>query len=160
MADPLSASETIAAHQAELEPLVADADQEDDTFGRFGDRLDAHLNSLAVSVPAAAVTGYTELDSPMKLMPGQMMLVAARPAMGKSAFAFGVATANANNGALHRTGNVGAATLPLQLALAAEAHPGPGRQDPVADFRAAHVQAVHERGTVSGASGGVILINW
>jgi hypothetical protein len=57
-------------------------------------------------------------------MPAQMILVAARPAMGKSAFAFGVATANASKGALHRTGNVGAATLPVRPALAAQAHPG------------------------------------
>jgi replicative DNA helicase len=99
LADPLSVPETIAAHQAELEPLVADDQADDDDFGRFGDHLDAHLDSLAVSVPAAAVTGFTDLDSLMKLMPGQMILVAARPAMGKSAFALGVATANASAGA-------------------------------------------------------------
>ncbi|MEV7068535.1 replicative DNA helicase [Streptomyces collinus] len=94
IADPLSVPHTIAAHQAELEYLCAD-DQDDDTFGRFGDHLDAHLDSLAVSVPPSAVTGFTDLDSLVKLMPGQMILVAARPAMGKSAFALGVATANA-----------------------------------------------------------------
>ncbi|GHA59091.1 replicative DNA helicase [Streptomyces purpurascens] len=99
LADPLSVPETIAAHQAELEPLLADDQDDDDTFGRFGDHLDAHLDSLAVSVPAAAGTGFTDLDSLMKLMPGQMILVAARPAMGKSAFALGVATANASAGA-------------------------------------------------------------
>ncbi|MER7577493.1 DnaB-like helicase C-terminal domain-containing protein [Streptomyces sp. NPDC126514] len=98
-ADPLTVPETIAAHQAELEYLVADEQADDDTFGRFGDHLDAHLDSLAVSVPAAAITGFTDLDSLMKLMPGQMILVAARPAMGKSAFALGVALANARAGA-------------------------------------------------------------
>ncbi|MEU0060407.1 DnaB-like helicase C-terminal domain-containing protein, partial [Streptomyces sp. NPDC006334] len=97
-ADPLSVPETIAAHQAELENLAAD-DQSDDDFGRFGDHLDAHLDSLAVSLPPAAVTGFTDLDALMKLMPGQMVVVAARPAMGKSAFALGVATANARAGA-------------------------------------------------------------
>ncbi|WP_444468386.1 replicative DNA helicase (plasmid) [Streptomyces rochei] len=97
-ADPLSVPDTIAAHQAELESLAADDQDDDDTFGRFGDHLDAHLDSLAVSVPPAAVTGFTDLDSLMKLMPGQMILVAARPAMGKSAFALGVATANARKG--------------------------------------------------------------
>ncbi|WP_226487601.1 replicative DNA helicase [Streptomyces parvulus] len=96
-ADPLCVPETIAAHQAELEYLTAD-DQNDDTFGRFGDHLDTHLDSLAVSLPAAARTGFTDLDTLMKLMPGQMILVAARPAMGKSAFALGVATANARRG--------------------------------------------------------------
>ncbi|MFF8575549.1 replicative DNA helicase [Streptomyces sp. NPDC015408] len=96
-ADPLSVPETIAAHQAELEYLTAD-DQNDDTFGRFGDYLDAHLDSLAVSLPAAARTGFTDLDTLMKLMPGHLNLVAARPAMGKSAFALGVATANARKG--------------------------------------------------------------
>ncbi|GGT44952.1 replicative DNA helicase [Streptomyces chromofuscus] len=95
LGDPLSLPDTIAAHQAELEPLVADDQDGDDTFGRFGDHLDAHLDSLAVSVPPAAVTGFTDLDQLVKLMPGQMILVAARPAMGKSAFALGVATANA-----------------------------------------------------------------
>jgi replicative DNA helicase len=45
------------------------------------------------------VTGFTDLDALMKLMPGQMIVVAARPAMGKSAFALGVATANARAGA-------------------------------------------------------------
>jgi replicative DNA helicase len=39
------------------------------------------------------------LDSLTKLMPGQMIVVAAHPAMGKSAFALGVATANARTGA-------------------------------------------------------------
>ncbi|MFD6413930.1 replicative DNA helicase [Nocardia asteroides] len=96
-ADPLCVPETIATHQAELECLTAD-DQNDDTFGRFGDHLDTHLDSLAVSLPAAARTGFTDLDTLMKLMPGQMILVAARPAMGKSAFALGVATANARKG--------------------------------------------------------------
>ncbi|CAL9673805.1 Replicative DNA helicase (plasmid) [Streptomyces sp. enrichment culture] len=99
LADPLSVPETIAAHQAELEPLVADEQDGDDTFGRFGDRLDAHLDRLALSLPPAAVTGFTDLDTLMKLMPGQLILVAARPAMGKSAFALGVATANASEGA-------------------------------------------------------------
>ncbi|MBM7087161.1 replicative DNA helicase [Streptomyces sp. S12] len=96
IADPLSVPETIAAHQAELEYLAAD--DEDDSFGRFGDDLDAHLDSLAVSVPPSAITGFKDLDALMKLMPGQMTLVAARPAMGKSAFALGVATANARAG--------------------------------------------------------------
>ncbi|MFH9821385.1 replicative DNA helicase [Streptomyces sp. NPDC017230] len=98
-ADPLTVPETIAAHQAELEPLVADDQAGDDTFGRFGDHLDAHLDSLAVSLPPAAVTGFSDLDCLMKLMPGQMIVVAARPAMGKSAFALGVAAANAGTGA-------------------------------------------------------------
>ncbi|MFJ3826038.1 replicative DNA helicase [Streptomyces nodosus] len=98
-ADPLSVPDAIAAHQAELEYLAADGQVDDDDFGRFGDHLDAHLDSLAVSLPPAAVTGFTDLDSLMKLMPGQMVVVAARPAMGKSAFALGVATANARTGA-------------------------------------------------------------
>ncbi|WP_327686511.1 3-oxoacyl-[acyl-carrier-protein] synthase III C-terminal domain-containing protein [Streptomyces sp. NBC_00467] len=50
--------------------------------------------------------------------------------------------------AFHRTGNMGAATLPLQLALATEeGRLRPGMQ--VALF-----------GMASGASGGVILIDW
>ncbi|MGW0294784.1 replicative DNA helicase [Streptomyces tuirus] len=96
IADPLSVPDTIGAHQAELEHLCAD--EEDDTFGRFGDGLDAHLDSLAVSVPASAITGFADLDALMKLMPEQMTVVAARPAMGKSAFALGVAVANARKG--------------------------------------------------------------
>ncbi|MEV4790108.1 replicative DNA helicase [Streptomyces tuirus] len=96
IADPLSVPDTIGAHQAELEHLLVGA--EDDTFGRFGDGLDAHLDSLAVSVPPSAITGFADLDALMKLMPEQMTVVAARPAMGKSAFALGVAVANARKG--------------------------------------------------------------
>ncbi|MGW4994276.1 replicative DNA helicase [Streptomyces mirabilis] len=97
--DPLAVPEAIAAHQAELEHLTGAGQDSDELYGRFGDHLDAHLDSLAKSVPAAAVTGLTDLDALMKLMPGQMIVVAARPAMGKSALALGIATANAATGA-------------------------------------------------------------
>jgi replicative DNA helicase len=98
-ADPLAVLEAIAAHQAELEHLTGAGRDSDELYGRFGDHLDAHLDSLAKSVSAAAVTGLTDLDALMKLMPGQMIVVAARPAMGKSALALGIATANAATGA-------------------------------------------------------------
>ncbi|MFF0747421.1 replicative DNA helicase [Streptomyces sp. NPDC004111] len=97
-ADPLALPETIAAHQAELEQLTGADPDEADLYGRFGDGLEDHLDSLTRAVEPLAVTGLTDLDALMRLAPGQMIVVAGRPGMGKSAFALGVATATAASG--------------------------------------------------------------
>ncbi|MFB7453988.1 replicative DNA helicase [Streptomyces sp. NPDC056194] len=97
-ADPFTVPDAIAAHQAELEALTADAADEGDTFGRFGDHLDEEIDALAVPLEAAAVTGLTDLDALMKMAPGELIVVAGRPAMGKSALTLGIAVANARTG--------------------------------------------------------------
>ncbi|MEV7238056.1 DnaB-like helicase C-terminal domain-containing protein [Streptomyces sp. NPDC051020] len=96
--DPAGVTDAIAAHQAELEHLAADQTGDDGLFGRFGDGLQEHLDGLETTVEAAAVTGLTDLDQALKLRPGNVIVVAGRPAMGKSAMTLGVALANASSG--------------------------------------------------------------
>lgn len=98
-ADPEHPTDTIQAHLADVEALTANTTDDNGVFVRFGERLDAHLDKLSSpSPPPAAVTGFTDLDNLMRLEGGQMIVVAARPAMGKSAFALGVAVASAAAG--------------------------------------------------------------
>ncbi|MFE9853471.1 replicative DNA helicase [Streptomyces sp. NPDC005576] len=97
-ADPAGVTGAIAAHQAELEHLAADETADDGLFGLFGDGLQEHLDSLESTIEAAAVTGLRDLDAKLKLRPGNIVLVAGRPAMGKSAATLGVALANASSG--------------------------------------------------------------
>lgn len=97
-ADPGGVADAIAAHQAELEHLAADTTGDDDLFGRLGDHLDDHLVGLETTVEAAAITGLTDLDLVLKMRPGNVIVVAGRPAMGKSAMTLGVALANASSG--------------------------------------------------------------
>lgn len=97
--DPEQAEEIIAAHLAEVEQLVANSGDVDDDFGRFGDGLEDHIDGLeADDVEPFAVTGFADLDDLVKVEAGQLILAAGRPAMGKSAFALGVATATAATG--------------------------------------------------------------
>lgn len=96
---PENADEAIAAHVSEAEELLGATLNGDDEFGLFGDDLEEHFDSLeADQVKPFAVTGFTDLDDVMTLEPGQLILAAARPAMGKSAFALGVAVATAMTG--------------------------------------------------------------
>lgn len=98
-ADPGQPDEAIAAHLAEVEQLLADGVGGDEDFGRFGDTLTAHFDELeADAAEPAAITGFEDLDALMRLEVGQLILAAGRPAMGKSAFALGVATATAASG--------------------------------------------------------------
>lgn len=98
-AAPETADEAIAAHVSEAEQLLGSTFDGDDDFGRFGDDLEEHLDWLeADRVKPFAVTGFADLDELMTLEPGQLVLAAARPAMGKSAFALGVAVATALTG--------------------------------------------------------------
>ncbi|MEJ8632051.1 replicative DNA helicase [Streptomyces sp. MS2.AVA.5] len=97
-ADPGNVSEAMAAHQTELEHLAADTSGGDDMFGRLADHLDDHLMGLETTVEAAAVTGLSDLDMVLKMRPGNVIVVAGRPAMGKSAATLGVALANASSG--------------------------------------------------------------
>ncbi|GAA1540780.1 replicative DNA helicase [Streptomyces albidochromogenes] len=96
--DPTGVTDAIAAHQAELEHLAADHSGEDGLFGRFADGLQDHLKGLETTVEAAALTGLTDLDQVLKMRPGNVIVVAGRPAMGKSAMTLGVALANAASG--------------------------------------------------------------
>lgn len=97
--DPEQADEIIAAHLAEVEQLAATGGDMDDDFGLFGDGLEDHVDGLeADDVAPFAVTGFSDLDALMKIEEGQLLLAAGRPAMGKSAFALGVATATAATG--------------------------------------------------------------
>lgn len=97
-ADPVGVTDAIAAHQAELEHLAADQSGDDGMFGHFSDGLQDHLDSLETTVEAAAVTGLTDLDQVLKMRPGNVVVVAGRPAMGKSAATLGIALANADSG--------------------------------------------------------------
>lgn len=97
-ADPGSVPDTVGALQAELEHLAADQSADDGLFGRFGDGLMEHLDGLETEVEAAAVTGFRDLDQVLKLRAGNLVIVAGRPAMGKSALTLGVALANAASG--------------------------------------------------------------
>ncbi|MFD3557422.1 replicative DNA helicase [Streptomyces goshikiensis] len=97
-AGPVAVTDAIAAHQAELEHLAADQSGDDGLFERFGDGLQQHLESLETPVEAAAVTGLTDLDQALRMRPGNVVVVAGRPAMGKSAITLGVALANAHSG--------------------------------------------------------------
>ena len=96
--DPMGVGEAIAAHQAELEHLAADQSGDDGLFGRFADGLQEHLDGLETTVEAAAVTGFSDLDQALTMRPGNVIVVAGRPAMGKSAMTLGVALANASTG--------------------------------------------------------------
>lgn len=99
VADPHAVGDTIAVHQAEVEHLAAGAEGGDGVFVRLGDDIADHLqNRLTTDVTPDAVTGLRDLDELIKLQAGTMTVVAARPAMGKSAFALGIAVANASAG--------------------------------------------------------------
>ncbi|MFD6231318.1 replicative DNA helicase [Streptomyces sp. NPDC060232] len=97
-ADPAAVTDAITAHQAELEHLAADQSVDKGLFERFGDCLQQHLDSLETAIEAAAVTGLTELDQALKMQPGNIVVVAGRPAMGKSAMTLGIALANSYSG--------------------------------------------------------------
>ncbi|MFF8775488.1 replicative DNA helicase [Kitasatospora sp. NPDC015120] len=97
--DPLNPAEAMTAHLTELEALLGQGRERQEDYERFGDYLPDHLDALqdAPSEPDA-VTGFADLDALMKLVGGQMVIVAGRPGMGKSAFALGAAVANAGAG--------------------------------------------------------------
>lgn len=98
VADPEHPADAMQAHLADVEALL-DGGEDDGDFGLVSDDIDPHLDELAVpSVPPAALTGFTDLDSLMRLEQAELIIVAARPAMGKSAFALGVAIENARAG--------------------------------------------------------------
>ncbi|MFE7503663.1 DnaB helicase C-terminal domain-containing protein, partial [Streptomyces albidoflavus] len=57
--------------------------------------LQDHVDSLETTEEPAAITGFRDVDHVMKMLPGNVVLVAGRPAMGKSAVTLGIALANA-----------------------------------------------------------------
>jgi replicative DNA helicase len=92
--------EELAAHVADLEPFLEDSTGKGEIeFERWGDGLEDHVTRYeSDKPPAVAITGFTDLDSLIRIKPSQLIIVAARPAMGKSAFALSVARANAVDG--------------------------------------------------------------
>ena len=99
---PTDVSDAIRAHQAELDYLASGDGEADAHFGRLGDDLHDHLRALEQPIDAAAVTdlfkrhrGSIEADQVVKMRPGNVIVVAGRPGMGKSALTLGIALANA-----------------------------------------------------------------
>ncbi|MEV5177133.1 DnaB-like helicase C-terminal domain-containing protein [Streptomyces flaveolus] len=95
---PADVPDAIRAHQAELDYLSLGESEADAHYGRLGDDLHEHVKSLEESVEASAVTGLRDLDEVVKLRPGNVVVIAGRPAMGKSAVTLGIALANAASG--------------------------------------------------------------
>jgi replicative DNA helicase len=95
---PTDVPDAIHALQADLDYLAAGDVEADAHFGRLGDDLHQHVRELEKPVVAAAVTGLVDLDEVVKMRPGNVIVVAGRPAMGKSALTLGIALANANTG--------------------------------------------------------------
>ncbi|MGV9349477.1 replicative DNA helicase [Streptomyces spiralis] len=95
---PTDVLDAIRAHQAELDVLALGDGKTDAHYGRLGDELDEHLRTLETPIEAAAVTGLVDLDHVVKLRSGNVVVVAGRPGMGKSALTLGVALANAASG--------------------------------------------------------------
>jgi len=97
-AAPMDTADVIRAVQGELDVLTSGDGDDDPHFSRLGDDLDDHLMSLETVVEAAAVTGLKDVDHVLKMLPGNLIVVAGRPGMGKSALVLGVALANADTG--------------------------------------------------------------
>lgn len=94
---PTDVSDAIRTHQAELDYLATGSGEGDAHFGRLGDDLGEHLDTLEKPIEAAAVTGLVDLDQVVKMRPGNVVVVAGRPGMGKSALTLGIALANASS---------------------------------------------------------------
>lgn len=95
---PTDVPDAIRALQADLDYLAAGDGEADAAFGRLGDDLHEHLKMLETPIEAAAITGLVDLDMVVKMRPGNVIVVAGRPGMGKSALTLGVALANAASG--------------------------------------------------------------
>ncbi|MFJ9351768.1 replicative DNA helicase [Streptomyces sp. NPDC101237] len=95
---PDAVTDTVRAVQTELDYLAAGDREADRHFGRLGADLHAHLESLESPQQAAAVTGLVDLDEALMMLAGNVIVVAGRPGMGKSALTLGVAIANASSG--------------------------------------------------------------
>jgi replicative DNA helicase len=94
---PDSVIDTVRAVQSELDFLAAGGEA-DRHFGRLGDDLHEHMRQLETTTEAAAITGLIDMDQVLKMLPGNVIVVAGRPAMGKSALTLGIALANAASG--------------------------------------------------------------
>jgi replicative DNA helicase len=94
---PDTVPDAVRAVQADLD-LLASGGQADTHFGRLGDDLHDHLRSLESAIEAAAIMGLTDVDQVLKMLPGNVIVVAGRPGMGKSALTLGVALANSSSG--------------------------------------------------------------
>ncbi|MFF3312951.1 replicative DNA helicase [Streptomyces sp. NPDC002952] len=95
---PEDVPDAIRAVQGDLDYLASGDGQANAHYGRFGQDLHEHLKGLETVTEAAAITGLADLDAVLKMLPGNVIVVAGRPAMGKSALTLGVALANASSG--------------------------------------------------------------
>ncbi|RIH58300.1 replicative DNA helicase [Streptomyces sp. SHP22-7] len=91
--------EVVAAAAAEIATVVEGSDQGDD-FVPIGDAIESTLDAIENAKSATGLvglpTGFTDLDCLTNgFKPGQMIIVAARPAMGKSTLALDFARAAA-----------------------------------------------------------------
>ncbi|RQR87694.1 MULTISPECIES: replicative DNA helicase [unclassified Burkholderia] len=97
-------SEIINEAQAKFEPLVVTTNQDPQFIGAFLtpiiERIDAQFHGGEAKVKALS-TGLRDLDAKLGggMRPGQLIIVAGRPAMGKTAMSLGLAESAANDGA-------------------------------------------------------------
>lgn len=91
------ANELVDAAQAEI--LSLSTDRADDTLKSVGDSSEAWLDRVEEAAKnkgqiTGVPTGFTDLDSLTNgLQPGQLVIIAARPAVGKSTFALDIVRA-------------------------------------------------------------------
>lgn len=96
-------SEIINEAQSKFEPLVVTTSKEPQYIKSFLsnviERIDAQYNGQPTTVKALS-TGLRDLDAKLGggMRPGQLIVIAGRPAMGKTAIALGVAESAAHKG--------------------------------------------------------------
>jgi replicative DNA helicase len=99
-----TASEIIASAQALLEPLADTSSREPAFINTYLtpiiERIDEEFHSGSASLKKARSTGLRDLDAKLGggMRGGQLIIVAGRPSMGKSAIALGVAESVAQDG--------------------------------------------------------------
>ena len=102
--DGKTVSEIINEAQAKFEPLVVSTSTDPQFIGAFltpiVERIDAQFHGGEAKVKALS-TGLRDLDAKLGggMRPGQLIIVAGRPAMGKTAMSLGLAESAANGGA-------------------------------------------------------------
>lgn len=96
-------AEIIGEAQSKFEPLVVTTAKEPQYIKNFLtpviERIDAQYNGTPATVKTLS-TGLRDLDAKLGggMRPGQLIVIAGRPAMGKTAIALGVAEAAAHSG--------------------------------------------------------------
>jgi replicative DNA helicase len=97
-------AEIISEAQAKFEPLVVSTSKDPQFIGSFltpiVERIDQQYHGLEATVRSLS-TGLRDLDAKLGggMRPGQLIIVAGRPAMGKTAISLGLAESAAKDGA-------------------------------------------------------------